>query len=163
LVLVFLLQVWYNIGKELVMTNTVNDFWRLVDKKGPDDCWNWLRYPSMYGYGTFYFEGVRKRVHVLAYEFTKGKLGPGISLHHTCENKICCNPDHQEPLSNSEHALATWESRRLKGVDPHIHFTRDTGTGLLKCGRGHIQSEESHLCKICSNEAQNRRRHPNSK
>jgi hypothetical protein len=42
--------------------------------------------------------------HILAYTFKYGTAPKGTRHHHTCENKLCVNPDHVKPLTVSEHS-----------------------------------------------------------
>lgn len=36
--------------------------------------------------------------------FSPGRVG-GTNLHHTCEKKACCNPEHMQLLTIRDHAL----------------------------------------------------------
>ncbi len=72
-------------------------FWDLVDKRGPDDCWNWkAAMRSKRGkYGAFQLG--RKKVegsHVMAYRLTNGDIPKGMFVCHSCDNPKCCNPKH---------------------------------------------------------------------
>jgi HNH endonuclease len=46
----------------------------------------------------------KRRAHRVMREKYKGKITPGMVLHHKCQNRRCCNPDHLEMLSKSEHS-----------------------------------------------------------
>jgi hypothetical protein len=91
--------------------NTIEDFWSLVDKRGSNDCWEWLGSFDLNNlYGIFYanaigysFKGSPIRAHKLAYELTFGKIDPNLIIHHKCLNKWCCNPDHLDKMTNPEH------------------------------------------------------------
>src|SRR3954453_20455089 len=71
--------------------------------EGPDDngCLIWTGARRNGGYG--FVQRNRKviRIHRLVYEAFVEPLAEG--LHHLCENKACVNPDHVEPLSQTEH------------------------------------------------------------
>ncbi len=59
-------------------------------------CWLWLAgvNPSN-GYGRFY--GPARKLlyaHKFSYTFYKGPIPRGLILRHTCDVKICVNPDH---------------------------------------------------------------------
>jgi len=81
-------------------------------KVNPDTgCWVWQLYTNEDGYGVMWYEEKRKpeRAHVVFYERSKGSVPKGKTLHHTCENPPCVNPEHLEPLTRVEH-------RRQHGV-----------------------------------------------
>lgn len=93
----------------------IADFWAHVDTSGgPDACWPWRQHcDKKWGYGklqvphtdavTLRALGVipdssPKRPHALAhrvaYGLTKGAIGAGMRVCHTCDNPPCCNPRH---------------------------------------------------------------------
>ena len=58
-------------------------------------CWEFIGAKTGAGYGALNV-GYKKQesTHVLAYKLTKGNILKGLIVRHTCNNKICCNPDH---------------------------------------------------------------------
>lgn len=70
-------------------------FWDKVDKKGPDECWNWSRSVDGGGYGFFRcIQLGEQKTHRLAWILTNGKIPKGIQVCHKCDNPRCCNPKH---------------------------------------------------------------------
>lgn len=65
-------------------------------------CWVWQGEINRNGYGRFYFKGKRPMVHRFIYEFSKGAIGEGLILDHTCRNRPCCNPTHTSPVTHQQ-------------------------------------------------------------
>lgn len=77
-------------------------FWEKVDKRGPDECWEWKATCSWSGYGVFYPTRRGQAAHRFAWELTRGPIADGLDLDHLCRNRSCVNPDHMEPVTRLE-------------------------------------------------------------
>jgi hypothetical protein len=70
-------------------------FWLYVDKRGPDDCWEWNGALGPNGYGRV---STKKNPDMIAsrvsYELTKGEIPKGRVVMHSCDNRKCVNPAH---------------------------------------------------------------------
>lgn len=66
-------------------------------------CWIWQAALNSGGYGTT-TDGSGRGVmaHRLVYEHYRGTIPEGLFLDHLCRNPACVNPDHLEPVTNSE-------------------------------------------------------------
>jgi len=70
-------------------------FWRRVDKSG--DCWLWTGHESAAGYGRFQLAGRGGKYvgpHRFSYEMANGPVPDGMVVMHSCDNRLCVNPDH---------------------------------------------------------------------
>jgi hypothetical protein len=118
--------------------------------KGCIEWWGPKR-PDGYGVKAGYRRAVR--AHRFIWEECFGPLDENLVLHHICDNKICVNPEHLEPLTRSAH-------NRLHGYE------------VTHCPAGHEYSEENtywrndtkrgwktRKCRACNREAERRKRH----
>lgn len=74
-------------------------FWDKVDVKGPLDCWNWKASKSLRGRPVFNPSGCQKLgISYLSYRVSwvihYGLVPPGMCVLHSCDNPLCCNPEH---------------------------------------------------------------------
>jgi hypothetical protein len=107
-----------------------------------DTCWLWLGPKDAYGYGTIGAGGANckpLKVHIVVFRLIKGSYEKGLDLHHKCEVKACCNPDHLIPLTRKQHIAVT-------------SYPRGT-----HCSKGHEFNEENtytwrgmRCCRICN-------------
>lgn len=70
-------------------------FWARVDKKGPDECWEWTGNKAGKGYGAISVNGRRHYVHrVSLYLAEEFDLDSPLFVLHRCDNPRCVNPAH---------------------------------------------------------------------
>lgn len=73
-------------------------FWAKVDKRGPDDCWNWTANISAGYYGAIKVGGKRGK-DLKAHRIQMVWQGIDIAgrvVRHKCDNGLCVNPAHLE-------------------------------------------------------------------
>lgn len=113
-------------------------FWTKVDRRGPDDCWEWQARLGLNGYGmwtTRVPDGrrVTRYAHRVAYETSSGPVPDGLELDHLCRNRRCANPAHLEIVThaeNSRRAYATHSDTRTEC--PHGHPLSGDNVYLLR-------------------------------
>ena len=102
------------------MKSMTERFWAKVDKKGPDECWNWNACIGKSGYGWFGLgsgEGPKFAHRVSAYYYRILKdIKDTIQVLHTCDNPRCCNPNHLFLGTNADNVA----DRHKKGRDGWI-------------------------------------------
>jgi len=87
--------------------NTPESFWARVQRKRPDDCWEWQGAKTSSGYGNLSWGGQHVQAHRVAYLLSYGGIAPetkfrqvGVAKRykrfvlHRCDNRACCNPAH---------------------------------------------------------------------
>lgn len=120
-------------------------FWSKVDKRGPNDCWEWQGCVTRKGYGFIKVGHNTQLAHRVAWILLRGAIEDDLCCLHSCDNPKCVNPNHiflgtrednnldrkrkgrgrngPQDGSNNNHAKLTWdkveEIRRLfnqKGI-----------------------------------------------
>lgn len=69
-------------------------FWAKVNRRGPDECWEWTGTRKDGEYGMIKVDGVEKVATRVGYEHLIGPIPDGMFVCHRCDNPPCCNPNH---------------------------------------------------------------------
>lgn len=94
-------------------------FWAKVDKRGPDDCWEWQAARMKCGYGQFRFRGAMVLAHRFAWEQANGPItDPKLCVCHKCDNPACCNPAHHFLGDRRDNIHDAMSKRRMKFQQP---------------------------------------------
>lgn len=123
----------------LVSLETIKEYCVIDTTTG---CWIWRGYTNPYARARI--NGLKKLVHVAAYELKYGPIPFDLELDHLCRNPSCVNPDHLEAVSHRENVL--------RGSSPAADNSKKT-----HCKHGHeyttmntvMYSDGSRRCKTC--------------
>jgi hypothetical protein len=69
--------------------------------------------------------------HRFVYQLKHGPIDPSKDIDHLCRNRMCCNPDHLEPVSRSENLRRGSQGRTTRAsimlmrlADASTHMNR---------------------------------------
>lgn len=79
-----------------VSEKDIKRYWKKVDIKGEDECWDWLASKNYKGYGHFNKDGKITAAHRFSYMIHNNikEIPSNICVCHTCDNPSCQNPKH---------------------------------------------------------------------
>lgn len=108
-------------------------------------CWVWQGAVQTQGYGLRSYRGKYWRTHRLAYYLWKGDIPKGMDVCHTCDVRLCINPDHLWVGTRSENMLDASYKRKW----PH--------QAAPTCEHGHPRTPENvymymgrqQKCRVC--------------
>jgi hypothetical protein len=85
-----------------------------IDRSG--HCHVWTGKTDRDGYGIVRWNGNWGRVHRVVWELANGPVprgdnGKALDLDHQCRNRLCCKPDHLEPVTRAENVRRMWAYR----------------------------------------------------
>jgi len=103
-----------------IEATAVERFWDKVDRRSKDECWEWTA-STRSGYGAFKLGRKTVLAHRIAYTLERGDIPDGILVCHTCDNRICVNPNHLFLVTHYDNWLDAVQKGRMPAVPPGTH------------------------------------------
>ena len=120
--------------------NTVDDFWRQVQRGS--GCWLWIGAHYRRGYGAFRYHGRQWKAHRFAWQLHNGAIPHGLQINHHCDNPACVNPAHLYAGDQKANRLdAVRRGRTAKG-ERHGAYTHPESRRLGEMNGNHKLTDD---------------------
>ena len=111
---------YYNIPNFNI--DDVQRFWSNIQiPKKLNDCWIWNGHKLDSGYGQFYTSQRMWRAHRFSYMSYNGIINSDVFICHSCDNKICVNPNHLWEGNHAKNMQDMVIKNRSVSGDYHFH------------------------------------------
>ena len=116
-------------------------------------CREWQAQIGNHGYGVFYAQNKCMLAHRYSYEATLNDIPAGYQIDHLCKNRKCVNPEHLEPVTQTENIARGNAGKYLKDKTHCRNGHEYAGENLLIVNNG-----KSRACRICVNKSRKKYR-----
>jgi predicted GIY-YIG superfamily endonuclease len=145
-----------------ISASSINKFYKKIKKE--NNCWLWTGKTDKDGYGKFGYWNTNKKIgvsintHRFSYIITNGQIKTGLKVCHSCDNKLCVNPQHL--FLGSDKINADDRENKKKGRKSRFDYNiilklkqaGKTNTEIAKqigCSAGHITYILKRAIKSC--------------
>ena len=117
----------------------------MINEKG---CWEIISHkPSSSGYVSFNGCTPRIGAHRLAYQVSKGDIPHGLCIRHSCDNKLCVNPEHLSVGTLVDNVRDRCERGRTRVPYGELHGAAKLTTDEVKGIYLDTTSSRQELCE----------------
>lgn len=108
-------------------------------------CWEWKASKNN-RYGKLRWKGKWISAHRAAYQEYNGKIDNGMLICHSCDNKLCCNPEHLWQGTHKQNMNDMWRKGRASSREknPFTKFTLEQIDEMKK-----LKKEGFSIQRIC--------------
>lgn len=112
-------------------------FHETLSQGGPNGCWVWNGASGQNGYGQIKSFGKIVSAHRFAFELYKGPIPEGQEILHSCDNKLCVNPDHLRAGTHAENMAEAGERDLMPRGRAHHSY-----------GRRNLRPNQAHRVRV---------------
>jgi hypothetical protein len=87
-----------------------HNFWKNVDIKNDNDCWNWKGTINNGNYGIMYYDNKNTVVNKVSYILHNGDIPKNMKIKCRCNNKLCVNPKHLYVINSDDTHQIFWNN-----------------------------------------------------
>jgi hypothetical protein len=110
----------------MLSAKDVARFLKGFDKGQEDECWEWKFSRIGKGYGQFKNTECGNYAHRFSYLLHNGPITDGLYVMHTCDNRLCVNPNHLKLGTCADNL------QDMKNKDRHLRGERNAKSKLTE-------------------------------
>ncbi len=116
--------------KDEVQEKDIERFYKYVDKRADDECWEWQGTLDYHGYGVYSLKRVLYKAHRASLFFSGNDVPSHLHCCHTCDNPRCVNPNHLWMGTVQDNMRDRQNKGRTR--TGHLHGEDNTGAKLTE-------------------------------